>query len=161
MDFERSDCWTASLALVALAGAPADFSRRAVAVEFQPSGRAHLVTQMQPVVMMGFPLRNVQLCLHVFCHRLSSLKGSTSASFVAMEWLRNLPLGGLGWLTGCMTTPDSLRLSPRCFLFSGTDEALPYVSWQLPFSNQPKDTDQKDLSRENVVSQRCWWNPCW
>ena len=61
-------------------GATVEFSRHAMAVEIQPGGRVHLITQMQPVVTMDFPLTNVQLGLHVFCHHLGSLKGSMSAS---------------------------------------------------------------------------------
>jgi len=65
-------------------GATAEFSGRAMAVEIQPGGRVHLVTQMQPVVTMDFLLTNVQLGLHVFCHHLGSLKGSMSASSSAI-----------------------------------------------------------------------------
>lgn len=66
------------------AGAQADSSGRTVEVEIQPSGRVHLVLQMQPVVTMDFPPTNVQLCLLIFCYCLDSLKGSTSAFFGAI-----------------------------------------------------------------------------
>lgn len=73
----------------------------------------------------------------------------------------NLPLGDPAWQTRCVTTADSLGLSPWCFPSSGMMRLYVTQTGNPAFSNQPKDTGRKDLPRENVASPRCWWNPRW
>lgn len=73
-----------SQAAVGRAGAQVDSWGHAVEADIQPNGLVHLVLQMQPIFTMGFPLTVVQFCLNVFCHGLSSLRGSAAASFGAI-----------------------------------------------------------------------------
>ena len=59
---------------------------------------------------------------------------------------------------------DNLRLSGAftlVFPFLWHQWGFILCELAAAFSNRSEDTGHKDLPRENVASQRCWWDLCW